>query len=85
MFLLFWKLLALHFLFTQVILYPSWVSDGVEDETVIVTDFLVTKFRKETYIKDVRFIRLRNIKACQVVAAHTFNPSTWEAEAGRPL
>ena len=52
-------------MFTQVILYPSRISDGVEDETVVVIDFLVTKFRKETYLKDVRFIRLRNIKSAE--------------------
>jgi hypothetical protein len=28
---------------------------------------------------------LRRFSASQVVVVHTFNPSTWEAEAGRSL
>ena len=39
-FLEFWKLLTMHFLFTQVILYPSGVFDGIEELLVIVIVFL---------------------------------------------
>ena len=50
-------------LVTQVILDPSQVFSGVENHIVIVT-VLLTKFRKIIYIRDIKFIRLRNIKTC---------------------
>lgn len=45
---------CLKFLLTQVILFPSQVSDGVENFIVIV--FLVTRLRKEIHQRNITCI-----------------------------
>ena len=51
------------------------ISEGV-NKTVIRS-----RWKRENWIRE----RIRTGKGKMVVVVHTFNPSTWEAEAGRFL
>lgn len=57
------KLFVLHFLFTQVIIYSSQISHGVEDYIVRVIVFLNIKFKKESHKRGENNIKMRDIKA----------------------
>ena len=50
---IFLKVPCLHFLFTQLVLFPAWIFEEVEDYIVIVTVFLVYQTQKKKFTKEI--------------------------------
>ena len=59
---IFLEVTCLHFLHTQIILFPSWVSEGVEDFIVVVKVSLSFIFRKKNLLKKYKIYKAESHK-----------------------